>query len=281
MKLPRRYNYAEAYLTFRCPLNCEYCINDDSGKLERRRKEISGKEWVKGLNRIDFGNIPLTLGGGEPTQHADFYEILERLNMNKVDLLTNLEFDVEKFLDKTIPERFSQEENPAYKSIRVSFHPGQMDPDDLVRKVKRIQDEGYAIGIFGLNHPLNIEDNIQMSELARQNGIYFFIKDFLGEYRGHTFGFYKYPNAIKGGKKEVLCKTKELLIDPEGEIYRCHRDLYRKKHKVGSILDPNFKTDKLDRFRPCLNFGECNPCDVKLKTNRFLQKGNCQVEIVK
>ena len=29
MKLPKEINYAEAYLTLRCNLDCDYCINDN------------------------------------------------------------------------------------------------------------------------------------------------------------------------------------------------------------------------------------------------------------
>jgi hypothetical protein len=30
----------------------------------------------------------------------------------------------------------------------------------------------------------------------------------------------------------------------------------------------------------CYNFGDCNPCDVKIKTNRFQEYGHTSVEII-
>ena len=75
----------------------------------------------------------------------------------------------------------------------------------------------------------------------------------------------------------MKCRTTELLIDSEGSIFRCHADLYSGKNKIGSFLDPEFEIE--DEFRDCSDFGHCNPCDVKVKTNRFQQYGHTSVEI--
>jgi len=275
MKLPDEINYAEAYLTLRCNLRCPYCINDPDDKVVRNRKEMSGEEWIEMLNKIDFGNVPLTLGGGEPTIHKDFYQIVNGINpLTKLDLLTNLRFNPIDFKHNIPRTKFARVENPVYKAIRVSYHPSQMNPDELIYKARQMQLFGFPIGIFGINHPENIEANMQMAELARKEKIYFFVKDFLGEYKGKLFGNYSNPDGISGAKKQVKCRSKELLIGPEGDVYRCHRDLYRKENTIGRIPYVD-----LYKFRDCNNFGECNPCDLKLKTNRFLQAGNCQVEI--
>ena len=277
IKLPKNFNYAEAYLTFRCNLGCSYCINKQSG-LEGR-SEIETEDWIRGINNINFGDVPLTLGGGEPTLHPEFYKIVNGIRPDiKLDLLTNLSFDVNEFIQKVKPERFSRKDNPAYKPIRVSYHAEKMgDGRDLVGKVMILQNYGFDVGIFGLNHPFNTQDNVKMSELCRQNKVYFFIKDFLGWHDKQLFGYYKYPEGLSGNKKDVSCKTRELLIAPDGNVFRCHRDLYHNEGSVGYITHEDFKIE--DIFRPCNNYGDCNPCDIKMKTNRFLQMGNCSVEI--
>ncbi len=43
-------------------------------------------------------------------------------------------------------------------------------------------------------------------------------------------------------------------------------------------MDENFELE--ERFRECDVFGHCNPCDVKLKTNRFQEFGHTSVEII-
>lgn len=276
--LPERYNYIEAYLTLRCNLGCAYCINERSGKAARKRDELSARQWAIGLNRIDFGDNPLTLGGGEPTLYPEFFELLDLLRPDiAIDLLTNLEFDIDAFISKTSPDRFNRCKLPAYKAIRVSYHVERMNPEVLLAKVIKLQQAGFSIGIFGLNHPSNIEQNMMMAEMACDNRVFFFVKDFLGMSDGRLFGHFKYPEALDGNPKQAECRTQEILIGPGGGIYRCHRDLYRKDSAIASINDPELAIT--DVFRPCANFGTCNPCDVKLKTNRYLQMGSCAVEI--
>lgn len=273
-----QYNYCEAYLTFRCQLACPYCVNNANGKIKRDRSEIRGPEWVKLLDTIDFGSMPLTFGGGEPTLHPDFLFILDRLRPGiRVDLLTNLTFDVDEFIASTSPARFSVPNGVGYKSIRISYHPARMEPNELVFKASRLQNHGFSVGIFAISHPANTASNIRMAELARQNSLYFFIKDYLGEYNGRMIGCYRYPDALDNINKECQCRTKELLIDPSGYIFRCHADLYLERASVGSIWDTELPGHI---YRPCSFCGTCNPCDVKEKTNRFLQAGNSSVEIV-
>lgn len=284
ISIPYRYNYIECYLTLRCPLNCPYCINAQS-PLTRKRNELTAEQWLDGLNRMDvaaFGPretpLPITIGGGEPTTHPGFYEIINGLRKDlRVDLLTNCTFDVREFADKIPPYRLSCSSDLAYKAIRVSYHPATMDPDQLVHKVKFLQGAGFSIGIFGVSHPENMKANVEMAEIARKAGVYFFIKDFLGRYRDRLFGFYAYPAALDGADKPCECRTKELLMGPDGSVYRCHRDLYAGESAVGSITDPAF--DVSDQWLTCTHYGTCNPCDVKSKLNRYMDMGNCSVEI--
>ncbi|GAB1353532.1 hypothetical protein MASR1M12_22680 [Erysipelotrichia bacterium] len=278
IKLPEWYNYIEVYLTLRCNLGCSYCINESSGRPFREREELSAAQWASGLNRIDFGENPLTIGGGEPTLHKGFFELLRLLRPDiKVDLLTNLEFDVEEFIGQTTPERFNHCELPAYKAIRVSYHSEKMDPEVLMKKVIKIQDAGFSIGVFGLNHPLSTTQNMIMAELARENRVFFFVKDFLGKFNGKLFGHFKYELALDGIPKPADCRTQEILVAPNGSIFRCHRDLYLADGAIANVTDPEIEI--MDKFRHCDHYGQCNPCDVKLKTNRFLQMGSCAVEI--
>jgi hypothetical protein len=97
------------------------------------------------------------------------------------------------------------------------------------------------------------------------------------EFLSSEDGTYKYPEAIsKKERKHVWCKTNELLIGPSGHIFKCHADLYANRDWIGHILDediPGFI------FRECNNYGYCNPCDTKLKTNRLQEFGYCAVEI--
>jgi MoaA/NifB/PqqE/SkfB family radical SAM enzyme len=274
--IPERYSYCEIYLTLRCQFACPYCINQHTG-VSRSRKELTAREWCIALNNIE-SHIPLTFGGGEPTMHKEFYEIVERLRPeHKIDLLTNGEwFEIEEFTDRIMSNRFTNKGND-YKAIRISYHPKKTNRNKVVERAAILQNMGYPVGIFGLNHPDNLKANIEMTELCRQRGVFFFIRDFLGYYNDLLFGYYKYPAALNGNKKQCECRSEELLVGPDGNCYRCHRDLYAGTGEIGNLLNMAFEIK--DEFRPCDNFGSCNPCDVKEKIKSDLTTSKCAVEI--
>ena len=128
-------------------------------------------------------------------------------------------------------------------------------------------------------HPKWKEEILQAQKICQKEGIDFRTKEFLGEYKGKFYGTYLYKGAIERQfTKQCLCKTTELLIGPGGDIYRCHSDLYESRKPIGHILDPDFTIK--DIFRPCNLFGHCNPCDIKIKTNRFQEFGHTSVKII-
>lgn len=266
--LPNNCNYVGAFLTLRCNMNCPYCINK-MGEF-KYPKEMSGEDWIKGLSRIETrSDLPITLSGGEPTVHNDFYNIASSLWVEgqPMDLLTNGEFNMTVFKQKISPKVFKRVS--PYASIRFSYHTS-MTAIRLVAKVVALQDLGYHVGIWGLD--INKEENRNMAEVCAALKIDFRVKEYLDE----THGSYKYPEHLAGKVKKCLCKPSELLIGPDGYIYRCHRDLYAQKGAYAHILDEEvlFPTD----FMPCEN-PRCSPCDVKIKNNRFQQWGHCSVEI--
>lgn len=270
--------YIGAFLTFHCGYRCSYCLNR-YGSLTHC-KELSAAEWIEGFNRLGIERewmVPVTLQGGEPSLHDGFTEIINGLRGDLyIDLLTNLDFDVDNFMKHISPERLKR--NVSYASIRVSYHPEFVDANSLLAKILNMHLKGYSIGLFAIEHPqLN---TYLVSELCKHLKIDFRSKDFLGEYEGKTYGLYKYPEAIRGhgGLKHVFCKMTELLIAPNGSIHRCHRDLYTGENSLGNLMDDDLKIEF--KFRKCENFGSCNPCDVKLKNNRFQQWGSCSAEIM-
>lgn len=277
--IPDNYNYIAVFLTFACNLKCSFCINNfESIPRQLKKTHLSGDEWIHGLNRIiSRPDLPVTLQGGEPLTHRDFVKIVNGLKDElSIDVLTNL-YNEKLFLENIDPNRLKRAAK--YASIRVSYHPEQMELSPLVDKVLTMQAAGFFIGIWGVDHPAQKEKLDKAREVCKQAGIDFRIKEFLGEYEGKLYGTYRYPaDAIsKKVKKSCLCKTTELIIGPDGNIYRCTSDVYERRSPIGHILDPCFEIE--DISRPCDWYGHCNPCDVKLKTNRFQQFGHSSVEI--
>jgi hypothetical protein len=314
--LPSSYKYIECFLTLRCNLACSFCINTIHEEDDKRRRnslgektnnsfkdhcfdEMGTQEWISGINRIKTRpGIPITLGGGEPFMHKGFIDIINGISPDKeIDILTNLRWGkngLERFAEGVNPDRLKRKGNSPYASIRVSYHPGEsgMDPVQLAKDVRFMQNKGFKLQVESVLYPSpkQITAIHHFNIIAREHGIDFRVKEFVGEYQGKddfgrsfliTYGDYsRYPGAAfsKTGLRYADCKTTELLVGPNGNIYRCHTDLYDGKREIGRLLDPNFKIK--DIFRPCYIFGRCNPCDVKVKTDHNQIDGNTSVEII-
>jgi len=271
--VPSDINYIAVFLTLSCPLKCSYCINR-AGSLKSRRHLKPG-DWVRGLSRFHTRpDLPLTLQGGEPTSYSGFYEVVAGLpGRLPLDLLTNAQFNLGRFKEKVKPSKFGREAK--YAPIRISFHAETMNPVDTIHRARVLQLSGYKVGIWAVD----IEEfkfiNEHCKAMCEKAGIDFRWKEYLAPPK---HGTYRYPEAVNGNRAhEVTCKTSEILIDPAGNFFRCHSDLYANRSQIGNLLDahlPDFLAE-----RECNMMGHCNPCDVKLKTNRFQEFGHASVTI--
>lgn len=277
IELPSTFNYVAAFLTFSCQLRCPYCINHHGGDLVKGRR-MTGVEWVAGINRLTLPpDLPVTLQGGEPTVHKDFYEIVAGIKPElNIDLLTNLEFDVVEFARKVSPERMKRK--APYASIRVSYHKGQSDFTSQLQKAVYLRSKGYSIGVWAVDHPEYHLETLEAQKRAKVQGIDFRLKEFLGPYGGTEYGTMRYNDAVNAHLLRYCeCRTSELLISPSGQIHRCHSDLYSARFPIGSILSDTLPLVGQDL--PCAVMGRCNSCDIKNKTNRFQEPGHSSVQI--
>jgi sulfatase maturation enzyme AslB (radical SAM superfamily) len=287
--LPPSYNYIGVFLTLACNLSCSYCINVQHGltredliranKTKQKQKipTLTKEDWIQGLSRIQTrDDLPLSLQGGEPTLHPRFYEIVRGLH-NHMDLLTNGLFDLDEFRDKIPTSKFKRKAK--YASIRISYHPEQMDLQRTIARTKYLQELGYQVGVWSVKTPAGSkEDWDRIEKEFKYEDIDFRYKELLGEYNGKIHGTLKYENSVGSSiLRNCRCKPSELLIGPNGCIYRCHSDLYAQREEVGHILQENIHLK--EGFLPCSNFGSCSACDVKIKTNRFQEYGHTSVEI--
>ncbi len=278
LKLPDNYNYIACFLTLDCNLKCEYCINNFGITKLPEYSLLSGEDWVKGLNRlVSRADLPITLQGGEPALHPDFIWVINNIKDDlNIDVITNLMFDVDKFIKEIDPGRLKRA--APYANIRVSYHRADMSLTNLIEKVLKLQKAGFYIGVYGILHPQFVESILEAQKECRDKGIDFRTKEFLGKFEGKLYGTYLYPDAFGNAKREkCLCRTTEIIIGSDANIYRCHHDLYKNFRSIGNLLNPDLEIE--DIFRECNQFGDCNPCDIKIKTNRFQVFGHTSVEI--
>jgi MoaA/NifB/PqqE/SkfB family radical SAM enzyme len=272
----------------KCPLRCEYCVNSFDKKFDRiKYDELDGKTWVNALNRLEFPeNVPLSMCGGEPGIYKDFIYLLNNLREDiKVDILTNLIWSpttLDRFINEVNPARFKRPKN--FSSIRVSFHPTQMNIEEQCKKAVKIQNAGFSIGIAGVLFPENTHLNeiIKARFICKKYDIDYEIKGFTGMWKGMLYGNYEtYPDAsFQNVAQKVKCKIKELLISSDGRIYKCHHDLYAQENSISNITDSDLKIE--DIYRECDKYGKfCHPCDVKTKTDFKMNLGYTSVDIIK
>ena len=276
IKLPEHFNYVGIFLTFACNLQCSFCLNRQR-ETRPKYKHLSAKQWGMAVNRLQLRpDLPVTLQGGEPTLHKEFFKIIKNIRKDiNIDLLTNSMFNIDEFIKNIPPERMRRDS--PYASIRISYHPEQMELDELIPKVKKLLSYGYSVGVWIVDHPRDTQWIHLAQAVMQREGIDCRLKEFLGFHGNKFYGTYKYPKAVSGKKKRCLCKPSELIIAPDGSMHRCHYDLYSNKEAYAHILDNNIKV--LDTYTKCDYMGMCNSCDIKLKTNRFQQFGHCSVEI--
>ena len=113
-----------------------------------------------------------------------------------MDLMTNLMFDVDEFIQNVPVWRFTRQ--APYAPIRVSYHPGQNDIDQLIQKAMKLQEAGFRIGIYGIEHPSDaLNKHIHHTrDRCLELGLDFRLKEFLGQYEGTTYGTFKYQDSV-------------------------------------------------------------------------------------
>ena len=294
--LPESYKFISAFLTFRCNLNCSFCVNNALNENFKRNafKEISGQEWVDSLNKIESPReVAVSFTGGEPSLHKDFIYILNNLKPELgIDLFTNLWWSkkkLERFIKEVPPEKIDN--HAPFPSIRVSYHPKQMgEGEKILENTKKLKEAGFDIGIECVMYPnpFQLESLERMAVRCRALDITFRPKSFIGIYTekddlGNSFSirygnYSKYPNAVFQEKTlQCFSKTSNLLINTDGRVNNCERDSHLMENPIGNILNPNFEVK--EEFKYCSNYGQCHLCDVKVTTDNKQKLGFTLVEI--
>ena len=283
IRLPTETDYIGVYLTNKCFLACPYCITNQADAFinVRHYDELQPEEWIAGLNRLVLpANVPVTFEGGEPFLYKGIWTLLENVR-HKIDILTALppQVTVEKF--KQLKSLDWNSRPSPYPTIRVSYHHGQNDYRELIGRIRSLQ-EVVSIGLYHIEHPDYPQLTQEIRREADEAGIEFRTKAFLGTWQDKLYGQYKYPDACVGQQpthKHVLCRNSVFPIAPNGDVYRCHSDLYSgyAGGVIGNLLDQELNMDF--HYRDCDHYGTCSPCDVKIKTNHLQQFGYTSIDV--
>ncbi|MCX5750994.1 MAG: radical SAM protein [Candidatus Saganbacteria bacterium] len=195
-------------LTYRCGFNCIHCYCKAYNRPENKEKELSFEQWKGVLDQIHAaGGLYLTLTGGDPLLHSDFFKIYDYA-IDKgflVSIFTNgfilddehiqhfLEkrpFNIEITLNGITPQTYE-----AITTVPDSFK-------RVMETIRKIKESGL---------PLVLKTNGLKENRDEILAIKKFIYDLLGK------GKYKFDSFICAGMDHSLEPTKHRL-EPE-EIF--------------------------------------------------------------
>jgi hypothetical protein len=173
----------------------------------------------------------------------------------------NLSFDVDTFIQNVSVERFNN--TRTFAPIRVSFHGESMAGKEyeILNKINKLELNGFRVGLYCVECDSNKKAIKFFNQVA---GLDFQIKPLL-------------DNKIKYNDIPLqrICRTNELLLGPDGRVFRCCRDMYKGTGEVGWFDTYDFPYI----FRSCDYGNECHPCDLKVKRDRFGNYGYQSVEL--
>lgn len=254
----------QVFITFRCSGNCPYCIQ---GGINRNvYNEVEPNQWIEYISSMPIDRVGLI--GGEPTLYDGFKELVESLAKTKlVTVTTNLHSKLfEDFGEFVV---WARNYNVRWN---VSYHPSVISIDRFINLVRTMRINGLWVDQVAsvltpeLEFSLKTlcESNIgfwlQTCTYRDSSGVLHPTREELERYGACETYIYDYDryNFLCGGNKniDVVCHTGKLLVDPEGDAYRCHRDLYNRDNSIGNVFDQSVHPEMV-----CHNIGDCNPCD--------------------
>ena len=253
------------YLTARCNFACDYCIQKGQivpGQKRRpwsRYDELAGKEWVAAFNAMPTRpEHTLILTGGEPTIHRDFYYIATHLDGYKLDLTSNLSFDIDEFIGAM------RSAGRTFYSSFHTYHPNWMKPDVFVEKAAKLRDAGVIespvfslVNLDEFPHFRDAEHNERTAEfqdIANRLGLRFQRNEFRGNHMGAPF--------THDQKYSIDCTSGWVNFAPNGDVYNCQYHLEQGIDCFGNVtrIDECRHFPRFGEFFPCTDFGFCDSC---------------------
>lgn len=261
-------------ILLRCNYRCPYCFNHGKwDDLEKHNRPYTHNDWFVFWERMKdkYGEISIVISGGEPFIYPRFLELLKKLvQMHKVEVCTNLSFDVNKITEEFSPDRLI---------LHPSFHPYFADLDEFIEKLKILKSSGWLLGPIIVAYPPLLSKITYFKERFKERGIDVFIQPFVGRYEDKEYpqaytsderrGLYGLVDTdltkcqLQGlNPKGALCSagSRYFRVHPDGSIFRCAAA----GKVLGRIEDKNFKL--LGGAFPCeAEFCICNSEAVYLQ----------------
>lgn len=281
-------------ITNACNLNCIHCYNDSGHKI---RDELTLTEFYKVINEMkNLGVLRITLSGGEPLLHPQFFEIAQYIRDKGLELGL--------FTNGTLITRNVAKTLRDLSFLKVTVSVDSLTPD--VHDYFRGRKGAWKKTMEGINHlkaeGMPIKPAVALSKFNKAEIVdllTFFLEQKFNDYqlmpvfatgRKVPLDFdispeeyekvvkdvfilekkYKTkPHSLTGKKKTVNCGvgTYSLVIKSNGDVVPC--PAFGRRVLVGNVKDQSLKSiwndsPLLNQLRnlDCHNHPVCKTCDV-------------------
>lgn len=244
-----------AYLTLRCNLNCEFCVNNhvDGGKNLTNYSLLKASEWIRIFNTL---GRDVVITGGEPFLYKELRDVVQRVNQNlEITIYSNLTVPIKG--DALWLKRKGL-------SIYGSYHPLYSDNNAFLENIKRLKELKVKFSI----HAIDVMGKEKLEQLCKEN-----LGDEIPDITIDEDQREIYDCASKASRKKVRCNRKMILIAPDGNRYQCVSRMARRVEPFENLVNESFT--KASRTVICNDYGYCAPCDGVGETSfTFLCEGD-------
>jgi len=250
------------YITYRCNLDCKYCLNKPKGITDMNISEVDVTSMIKMLDATKkIFKIGFT--GGEPFLVPNIIEACEELTKKHyVSFNTNLTCQkIKEFAERIDPAKVS--------FIIASLHIDELERlnivDRYISNFKYLLKKGFNMIADAVAYPEGVSKLDEYKKLFNKERINLKFSAFQGTYKGK-----KYPFSYTEEEMRIFNLNKEFIdihypegklcnagynfgiVDPEGNVFKC----LHIKDKIGNIYENiNFKEIGLCPLKFC----ECPP----------------------
>jgi organic radical activating enzyme len=230
-----------AYLTLRCNLNCEFCVNtyiDGDLKLHDYQL-LSPAQWIRIFNSL---GRDIVITGGEPFLYPGLDEII-------LGVSPKLDITIYSNLKVPLKEDISWLRRKGL-AMYLSYHPSYGDDAVFIKNLRLLKQYKVPFTI----HAINIIGREKLEKMCAD------------KLRGEVPPIIidkdqrkLFESSSKKFKKRVRCQRRIILIAPDGYRYQCVSRMVRRVAPLENLLTESFSGEC--RTADCGDYGYCAPCD--------------------
>ena len=230
-----------AYLTLKCNLKCEFCVNThvDGGRNLNAYPLLPPGDWINIFHSL---KRDIVITGGEPLLYPD---------LNKIITGVNPGFDITIYSNMMVPLKGDLAWLKRKKLFfYVSYHPSYGSDSVFLTNIDTLNIHKVPYRI----HAINVMGKEKLHQLC--------VERLGGQLPPITIDEDQrslFESSSKKFKKKVNCRRSIILLAPDGTRYQCVSRMVRRVAPFENLANEPFSG--VCRSVECADYGYCAPCD--------------------